>query len=230
MRRGGGPTRLGIIILVVIIVAAVIGGIVWVSRNFFSGENQKSAEENISAGQKLLNKPTAGTGVRMSVRGPITAQEDHYSIALTISQTSRGLTIWRGYDGTKMTEENLANSAASFTDFALALNRAKFMTKVENVENPDGGICAVGQLIQFEIFEYVKNNSGETTEKSAEKLWTTSCNDITGNFGGLAPNTINLFLDQIPDARNRISAAKNDIYAENRAEIGSPWEGLGAFK
>jgi hypothetical protein len=217
------------ILLIAIIAVVVIGGIVWGARSLFSGGDQPVAE-TVSAGQKLLDKPSAETAVRMSVRGPITAQESHYSIAMTISQASRNLTIWRGYDGSIMTEESLANSAGSFADLTAALNRASFMEKLENVDEANAGICAVGQLIQFEILEYKTDENGKISEKSAEKLWTTSCSNLTGNFGGLSANVIDLFLDQIPDARNRIAAAKNDLASENRTTIGDPWDGLAAFK
>ena len=228
MKRGG-PTKLGIGIVVVIVALLLVGGLIWIGRSFFGGSSAKTDSDALSAGQKLLNKPTADTAVRLSVRGPITAQETHYSIAETISATSRNLTIWRAYDGTVMTNENLSNSAGAFSDLLAALNRAGFMKQNGNTD-VNQGICAIGQLIQFEILQYPKNDKGEITEKSVGKLWTTSCAGLGGNFDGLAANVIDLFLNQIPDARNRIAAAKNDLDSENRAAIGNPWEGLNAFK
>ena len=228
MRRGG-PTRLGAGLIVLIMAVVIIGALVWAGRTFLGNNNSGGGEAEIDYGQQLLDEPTETTAVRMSVRGPITAQENHYSIALTISSTARNLTIWRSYDGSVMTSENLTNSAASFNDLLAALNRASYM-KEARAEEENQGICAVGQLINFEIFEYQTDDQGETTEKLAKKLWTTSCNGLTGSFNGLTPNVIDLFLGQIPDARNRISAAKSVIDQENRASIGSPWEGLDAFK
>ena len=228
MKRGG-PTKIGIILIVLIAAIIVVGVLVWLGKSFFGGGGDKSTTETVSAGQKLLDKPTADTAVRLSVRGPITAQEAHYSIALTISQTSRSLTIWRGYGGSVMTSENLANSSGSFSDLIAALNRAGLMKKTTKDAGDNHGICAVGQLIHFEVLQYVKDDKGQMVEKSAEKLWTTSCPDLKGNFDGLANNVIDLFLNQIPDARNRIAAAKNHLDSENRATIGSPWDGLAAF-
>ncbi len=228
MRRGG-PTRLGTILLVLIMAVVLIGAGVWVSRTFFGSDSDGGTEEVVDHGQQLLDEPTETTAVRMSVRGPITAQENHYSIALTISASARNLTIWRSYDGSVMTSEDLTNSAASFNDLLSALNRAGYM-KEAKAEEENQGICAVGQLINFEIFEYKTNEQGETKEEGGKRLWTTSCNGLTGSFDGLTTNVIDLFLDQIPDARNRISAAKSAIDQENRASIGSPWEGLEAFK
>jgi len=229
MKRGG-PTKLGIGLMVVIVAAVMIGGLFWVGKTLFGGQNGSTATtDTVSAGQKLLDKPTANTVVRMSVRGPITAQENHYSIALTVNQTSRNLTIWRGYDGTVLTQENLTNSTGSFSDLLAALNRAGFM-KSNNTADTNQGICAVGQLINFEVLENVRNLNGTVSQKSVEKLWTTSCEGLSGNFNGLASNVINLFLNQIPDAQNRIAAAKTQLDSENQASIGDPWDGLAAFK
>jgi len=228
MKRGG-PTRLGAGLIVLIMAVVIIGAAVWAGRTFFGSGSGGDKEVIVDRAQELLDEPTEATAVRMSVRGPITAQENHYSIALTISSTARNLTIWRSYDGSVMTSENLTNSTASFNDFMAALNRAGYL-KETRAEEENQGICAVGQLINFEIFEYQANEQGEITEELAKKLWTTSCSGLTGNFGGLTTNVIDLFLNQIPDARNRISAAKSAIDQENRASIGSPWEGLDAFK
>ena len=219
MKRGG-PTRLGIGLMVLVVATVMIGGLVWVGKTFFGGQNTSNSE-TVSAGQKLLDKPTTQTTVRLSVRGPITAQEAHYSIALTINANSRNLVIWRGYDGTIITQENLTNSSGSFNDLLAALNRAGMMKENKNAaDTANQGICAVGQVIQFEVLD---------GEKSTQKLWTTSCQELQGNFDGLTANVIDLFLDQVPDARNRIAAAKDDLDVEARTGIGNPWDGLAAF-
>lgn len=204
MKRGG-PTRLGIGLLVVIVAAAVIGGVIWVGRNVLGGGKSSDTAEQVSAGQKLLNKPSAATAVRLSVRGPITAEEEHYSIAITVSAGARELVVWRGYDGTVMKKIDLDNSAGSFNDLAAALNRAGMMQKVSGADNGNQGICAVGQLIQFAVLD---------GDKTAEELWTTSCAGLKGNFDGLAANVIDLFLNQIPVARSTIDAAKNTLNQE----------------
>jgi hypothetical protein len=203
MKRGG-PTRLGIGLLVAIIVIALIGGLIWVGRNFLGGNNQ-STPETVNAGQKLLDKPTATTSLRLTVRGPITAEEEHYSLAITISQTSRNLTIWRGYDGTVMKKVDLANSADSFRDLAAAMNRAGLMREIDGPGDDNAGICAIGQLIEFQVLD---------GEKVAKTLWTTSCAGLKGDFAGLATNVIDLFLDQIPASRNLIDQAKNTLSQE----------------
>ena len=211
MRRGQ-PTKLGTVLLIIVVLAVVIGGIVWVGKALFGGE---SGPTEANAGQKLLDEPTAMTGVRMSVRGPVSASETHYSIIMTITANHRQITTYRGYDGSIVHDEKLNNNMMAFLDLTAALSRAGFMKENGNTE-PSDGVCATGQLIYFEIFEYVKNEQDATVEKSVKTLWTTECEKITGNFGGLLINVINLFKAQIPNSQAIIDNAKEEIKDSNQ--------------
>ena len=214
MRRGR-PTTLGRTLMIIVAVAVVISGIVWIGQSLFGG-NSKPRE--VSAGQKLLDEPNGQMAVRMSVRGPVNASENHYSIVMTISPSQRQITTYRGYDGSVIRDERLGNTTIAFNDFLAALNRAGFM-KENPTEEPSQGICATGQLIFFEALEYVKDERGNTIEKSATKLWTTTCDKLNGNFAGLLVNVVDLFKAQIPDSQTIIDGAKrevhNSIYRDN---------------
>lgn len=200
MRRGK-PTRLGAILLMIIAAVILVAGLLWAGQSLFGGSSTND-EEKLSPGQKLLNDPTDVTSVRMSVRGPIVAKENHYAIVLSISQTERTITTFQGYDGQVLSTQTLGNTKAAFSDLLAALNRAGFMTEVKGVGNENQGICAVGQLIFFEIL---------SDDKSIGKLWTTSCSKLNGSFGGLVINVQDLFLNQIPNSRNIINSAKNIV-------------------
>ena len=200
MRRGR-PTRAGAVLLMIIAAIVLVGGLLWAGQALFNG-GSTSSEDTLSAGQKLLNKPTDATSVRMSVRGPIVAKENHYSIVISISKTERTITTFEGYDGQVLGTQTLGNTEAAFSDFMAALNRAGYMTETTGVGTENHGICAVGQLIFFEIL---------SDDKSVGKLWTTSCPKLTGNFGGLVINVEDLFLNQIPDSRKIIDNAKDAV-------------------
>lgn len=200
MRRGR-PTRAGAILLMVIAAVVIVGGLLWAGQALFSGGSTTDSD-NLSSGQKLLNDPTDTTSVRMSVRGPIVAKENHYSIIISIAQTERTITTFRGYDGDVISTQTIGNTKAAFSDFLAALNRASFMTEDKSIGTENQGICAVGQLIFFEILE---------DDKSVGKLWTTSCPKLNGNFGGLVTNVQDLFLNQIPNSRDIIDDAKDAV-------------------
>jgi len=214
MRRGQ-PTKLGTALLIIIVIAAVVGGITWVGRSIF---NNNSKPKEVNAGQQLLDEPNDQVAVRMSVRGPVNAGENHYSIVMTISYNQRRITTYRGYDGSVIDDEKLSNTQMAMNDFLAALNRAGYM-KENSTDEPNQGICATGQLIFFEIFEYVRDEQGNVTEELAKKLWTTSCDKLNGNFAGMLNNVINLFKAQIPDSQTIIENAKkevsNSIYRDN---------------
>ncbi len=200
MRRGR-PTRAGAVLLMIIAAIVLVGGLLWAGQALFNG-GSTSSQDTLSAGQKLLNTSTSATSVRMSVRGPIVAKENHYAIVISISQTERTITTFEGYDGQVLSTQTLGNTKAAFSDFLAALNRAGYMTENKAAGTENQGICAVGQLIFFEILE---------SDKSVEKLWTTSCPKLNGNFGGLVINVQNLFLSQIPNSRGIIDDAKNAV-------------------
>ncbi|MCL2281007.1 hypothetical protein FWC31_03990 [Candidatus Saccharibacteria bacterium] len=214
MRRGQ-PTRLGAVLLVIVAITVVVCGVVWVGQLLLGGG---SNPREVSAGQKLLNEPNEQVAVRMSTRGPVNANENHYSIVMTISANQRRITTYHGYDGSVIHDEQLSNTKIAFDDFLAALNRAGFMRE-NPTEEPHQGICATGQLIFFEVFEYVRDEQGNVSEKSATKLWTTTCDKLNGNFAGLLNNVINLFKAQIPGSQTIIDNAKkevrNSVYRDN---------------
>jgi hypothetical protein len=223
MRRGQ-PTKLGTALLIIVVLAVVVGGIIWIGRALFSGE---SKPVEVNAGQKLLDEPTNNMAVRMSTRGPVNASENHYSIVFTISSGQRRLITYRGYDGSVIHDERLNNNATAFHDLVAALDRAGFM-KENSSDEPYEGICATGQLIFFEVFEYITDERGNVTEKSAKELWTTTCDKLGGNFAGLLINVIDLFKAQIPNSQAIIDNAKKEI--QNSIYRDSYDTGLGSIR
>lgn len=195
MKRGQ-PTKLGAVLLIIVVAAVMIGGIIWAGRMLFGGGSSKV---EVNTGQKLLTEPKADTAVRMSVRGPIVAEEVHYSIIITINSSSRTITTYKGYKGEVIETQTLDNTKAAFDDLLAALNRAGYMEENASITQDPEGICAVGQLIQFEVLD---------GDKSAKKLWTTSCAKLEGTFAGRDVNVEALFQNQIPESRAIIQRAK----------------------
>lgn len=206
MKRGG-PTRLGIILIVLIFAAVIIGAIIWAGQNIF-GENTETSQ--LSAAQKLLSKPDDETAIVLLVRGPITAQENHYSISAKISSSSRNLTIDQGYSGKNVVNQSFANSTNAFSDMMAVLNREGFMNKqITNLTT--AGICANGQVLNFQIFD---------GSRKVGDLWSDSCGD-NGTFAGNS-SVIQTILGQIPNSNDTITKAKATIGA-NDSELNNPF-------
>ena len=206
MKRGG-PTRLGIILIVLVFAAVIVGAIVWAGQGIFSG---KAPTDSLSSAQKLLEKSNSQTSIKMVVRGPITAQENHYSISAQISASSRNLTVLQGYSGQVVVNQNFANSSDAFNDMMAVLNREGFMSS-QSTNLTTAGICADGQVLNFQIFD---------GSRKVGDLWSDSCGD-SGTFAG-SSSVISTILGQIPNSSDTIANAKAAIGA-NDAEANNPF-------
>ena len=205
MKRGG--VRLGAIAIILIIVALLIGAIFFVGRQVFGGS---STSGKLSAAQKLVAKPTASTEIQMSVRGPITAQENRYSVSVSISQSARSVRVAQGYDDHVIASRDLSNSTDAFRDMMSVLNNQGFMNSRETNLSTDG-ICPDGQLVRFQVYN-------ET--RQIGNLWTDSCND-SGTFAGETA-VIQTILRQIPGGRSLIDNAETQIsgsYSNNGSDM-----------
>ena len=189
--------RIGIALLIVIVAVIMLGGAVFLAQSLFAGGTSKTQSGETS----LLSEPTDNTTVKMIVRGPIVAKENHYSIQLDINNSKRRLVIYRGYDQAEEVQKiELDNDAGAFTDLLLALRDNRYTdSMVTSIEKNDG-LCASGQIIDFQLVD------GDQVKSD---LWTTSCASVGGNFGGNSTGVIQLLLDQIPGSREAISRAKS---------------------
>lgn len=129
--------------------------------------------------------------------GLSTPSEKHYSIVIVISQSSRSITSYRGYGGEVIETKTLDNTKPAFNDLIKALNRAGYMKENISITQDPLGICAVGQLIQFEMLD--GDNSVKTRDMSCAKL--------EGNFAGLDINVEQLLIDQNPPMQGKLSTA-----------------------
>lgn len=193
-----GVSKLGSILLIFIVVVIAIAGIIWAGRMIFGGG--KSAIETSDPGDSALLNVTANSGVRMTVRGRIDADETHRSYQITVRPNSRNMTTYQGYLGTVLRSENLANNTNAYTEFSFALDRAGMMNSrpLTDRANDVRGICATGNLYQFEVLD------GDNVVK---ELWTTSCEAAKGSLNARSSSLRRLFTDQIPDSSNLINEA-----------------------
>lgn len=188
----GGSRAIPVIILLVVVVAAIIG-LVLLGRLLLGGNAPKIAENDPAA--KALLTTDADYSVRMTVRGPIVADEDFRSYTVTISPTGRQMVSHKGFDNNVIDNTQLTNNLEAYTQFVGALDRANFVKSatLSNAENDTQGVCATGRLYTFEILQ---------AQSAVKQLWTTSCNGVAGSFRGDATTVRSLFLRQIPNSNN----------------------------
>jgi hypothetical protein len=133
----------------------------------------------------------ANTEVKLTIEGPITANENHNSQAMAVTTSSRAIDMFRGYTDTPIISQNFPNNQTAFEDFVRALQNAGFTrtSPNANASSTELGLCPQGQRYVYQLF------SGST---QVLRAWSTSCNDRT-TFQGNTNTIINLFEAQIPD-------------------------------
>lgn len=189
MYRGGSSRLFPALLVIAVIVVAVIA-LVAIGRAIF-GDSDTATEENPS--RRSLLTTDADHSLRMTVRGPLVADEEFRSYSIDISPVERNLTTFQGYEFQQLDSARFRNSTEAYTEFVHALEKANFLKEAElsGEEDDTRGVCASGRLYTFEILR---------SQSDIKRLWTSSCRDNQGSFRGEAERVKNLFLKQIPDS------------------------------
>ena len=189
MERSGFSRLIPMVIVLVIVIVAIVA-LFSLGRALFSsaGGDQPVV---VNTGQQALVSTLADRSVRMTVRGPIVAEERFHSYAVTVSPSARTMTTYVGYLGQQLKTEQLPNNVQAYEQFVFALDRANLMAGVplEGEANDTRGICATGFVYEFEV------RQGENT---IQKLWTSSCSGSKGSLAANVQQVMRLFRVQIP--------------------------------
>lgn len=179
-------------ILTIVVIIIVIAGVVALARLIFTGGGSSStSKQEVNVAQQSLLTTTEGRAVRMTVRGPIVADEDFRSYRITISPNARQFEAFKGYLDTITDQQTLPNNTAAYDEFVHALNKANLVAgkQFEGEKNNVLGICATGKVYEFALL-----NAGETTDM----YWTSTCGGSPGSLKGSSVQLSQLFLNQIP--------------------------------
>ena len=180
-----------VLLVVVIIIIAIVALVSLARVVFFSGSTPPAGEADVS--QEALLSTTADHSVRMTVRGPIVADELFNSYQLTVSPNGRALTTYNGYLDRVVDQVRLGNNVPAYEAFVFALDRAGLASGSEYGDERDDirGVCATGRVYEFSILE---------DSKSVKTLWSATCRGANGTLDGSTSQIRELFHDQIPDA------------------------------
>jgi hypothetical protein len=192
MYRGNGARAFPIIIIL-IIVAIAIAALVSVGRSIFGGGD--AADQPVDTSRSSLLNTGVDHSVRMTVRGPLVADESFRSYRITVSSSDRTLTTYSGYLEQPIDTKQLGNNVKSYDEFVHALEKANMVEgdAFTGDEDDTRGICAKGNLYEFEVLQ-----SGSTVKR----LWTSTCRGSAGSLRANSNQLQDLFLDQIPDNKD----------------------------
>lgn len=182
-------------ILTVIVIIIAIAGMVALARFLFFPGTDNATITDTSRDQLLSS--TEGSAVRMTVRGPIVADENFRSYQINITPSSRDIKTYTGYLGAVLDQENLGNNVAAYEEFVHALDKAKLVAgqPFEGEEDDVRGRCATGRVTEFSLIK--DGNISET-------LWTSTCSGSKGSLRANVDQLTNLFRAQIPGSRDLI--------------------------
>jgi len=192
-----GLQRLVPVVLVLIIVVLAIAALVSLGRTMFGGGHEE-AKPQVNQGKQALTSVLADRSVRMSVRGPLVADENFHSYSITVSPDARTMAVYKGYGQQQVDDDKLENNTQAYTQFVYALDRANLMkgTPLKDDANDTRGICATGYLYEFEVLQ------GDNT---IQDLWTTTCTGSPGSLKANLDQVTSLFRLQIPDYSKLLS-------------------------
>ncbi len=186
--------RIAPILLIIAIAILAITAIVSIGRMMLGGgsnqPSQKTEEQEASIVELLKNE--VGRSVKMTVRGPIVANEDARSYTVEISNSQRSLKTYKGYTAEVIDDVKLDNNSAAYDELVYALNKANMMKGVALTGEADDlrGICASGHTYDFAILK-----NGEVVKH----LWTSTCAGSKGSLDANVEQLQNLFISQIPN-------------------------------
>lgn len=138
----------------------------------------------------LISYATKDSSVRMLVDGPISANETHYQIAVTVDRNKTIYEQINGYDGKVIKSETFANNLNSYVNFLSALQRASFMRGDKNPERSNyRGACSLYNRYVFSL---------KQGDKLVQQYWTSDCGSPRTYLGNFYL-TYSLFQAQVPN-------------------------------
>lgn len=176
-----------------------IGMIVLVFFLVLRGFNGNSTPKNQS---HLTDYTNSNTVMQLTMDGPITADQDHQAVRITVGQSETTIEIMQGYQGSVTQTKTYPNNQPSYAAFLSALQVAGFQKgNTDPNKSDERGYCPTGNRY---IYEAVNGTS------DAERFWSTSCGS-QGTFKGNASVVRQLFIKQVPDY-DQLTATLNLSY------------------
>ncbi len=202
MYRGSGP-KIVPLIIAVLVVALIIAALVSVGRMLFtgggSGDSAAPTEDSGTLRDAVVNTGDA-RAVRLTVRGPIVADENFRSYQITVAPAFRTYTLYSGYLDQVVDERTFTNNKQAYEEFVYALDKAA-IGKTRDADDADfRGVCAT-QGIAFK-FDALNDNDVK------QSAWTSTCKGSKGTMGSNIAQIHALFGNQIPNFK----AQFNKIY------------------
>lgn len=175
-------------IIIILFIVATIFGINLVRKQI---DNNRQASK-IGTQVSISDYKKTGTKLRLKISGPTVADENRQELVFEISEGTRSVKLFKGYNGALVKEQVLGNNYNAYSAFADALYSAGFSSeRVALKDSKYQGECPTGRLFTMEVEELNKG--------IVKSLWKTSCTNKTGSLSVNYSTILNLFRSQFPD-------------------------------
>lgn len=197
------------ILLVIVITIVAVAAVIAIGRALIGGgSGQSDNTAVIDEGRTALLTVDTSRSVRLTVRGPIVADESFRSYRITISPETRQMTTYEGYLDDVLETKSFENNNRAYEELVYALDKRRMMDgrALTDDQNDLRGICASKLVYQFETLV-----NGEPVRS----LWTSDCEGSKGSALANVSDVINMFLDQIPEGRKMatgVGLAQQDAF------------------
>ena len=186
--------------IVLIVCAAIL--LLFLLVNLIFRPAKKSSTSSNSTPTVSLSETFASAGgtdavVTFQTDGVINGNDQHRQIQISVSKTSRTLTVFQGYQGSVLSTQSFSNNDSAFQGFLNAIYGAGFTnTKSNSTQTNIAGACPLGNRFIYSS----KNISG-----APASLWAATCGNKIGTFGGNVTTVNTLFRSQIPNYNSLVS-------------------------
>jgi hypothetical protein len=175
------------IVVIVIIAAIIVAAVeifVQVAKRT-TGFPFATAPTPVPIATNLINS------VRMTVEGPIVANEQFVSLTLTASASQRTLTIFVTYANQTLSNQTLDNNTEAYSQFLDALLNAGYTKAVPGQSGTKvDSTCPQGSRYIYDALDASGN--------PLTSLWSTSCGSSGASFDGDVNMVNQLFKAQFP--------------------------------
>lgn len=181
-------------LLVIIITIVAIAAVLAIGQALLGGGTKKEPSTQADPGKEALLSSDLSRSVRVTVRGPIVADEKFRSYQITVAPNTRTMTTHEGYLEKQLEAKTFDNNTKAYEELVYALDKRKMMDgrPLPDDKNDLRGICATGKVYKFETLM-----NGEPVKT----LWTSDCSGSKGSAAASVHEILDMFLKQIPEGK-----------------------------
>lgn len=188
------------ILLVIVITIVAVAAVIAIGQALFGGgQKQETDTVQVDVGREALLSSDLSRSIRLTVRGPIVADESHRSYQITISPTNRVMRAYEGYLEKEIESKKYDNNTRAYEELIYALEKRKMMDgrELTSEQNDLRGICATGKIYMFETL---------MNDQAVKTLWTSDCSGSKGSALANVDEIVSMFIDQIPEGSKLASS------------------------